>query len=152
MKPYADGTTVPSTKTRMEIEMYLQKRGATRFAFGFLEDRAAISFVASGRMVRFTIPNPTPEEKTVRARAQRLSRQNWRIDETALARAVEEEERRRWRCLLLAIKSKFTTVESGIETFEEAFLANIVTTDNMTVWERIRLEESGLKLLPAGGG
>jgi hypothetical protein len=146
---YAEGTEVPAPKTRAEIETYLQKRGATRFAFGYLEDRAGISFVANGRMVRFTVPAPYPEEKGIRARALRLSKSNWRIDPGALARAIDEEDRRRWRCLLLAIKSKFTTVESGIETFEEAFLANIVTTDNMTVYERIKLEQSGVKLLPA---
>lgn len=152
MKParYAEGTVVAAPKTRADIETYLQRRGATRFAFGYLEDRAGISFVANGRMVRFTVPTPKAEEKEVRARAQKLSKSNWRIDPAGLERAIEEEDRRRWRCLLLAIKSKFTTVESGIETFEEAFLANIVTSDNMTVYERIKLEQSGVKLLTPG--
>lgn len=142
MTRYAEGTTVPAMKTRTEIEVYLQKRGATRFAFGYLEDRAAVSFAAHGRLVRFTIPNPQATEKAIKQRSYRVP----------VAQALLEEERRRWRCLLLAIKSKFTTVESGIETFEEAFLANIVTADNMTVWERIKLEDSGVRLLPASEG
>jgi hypothetical protein len=144
---YAEGTTVSAPKTRAEIESYLAKQGATRFAFGYVEDRAGISFVANGRMVRFTVPNPDPAEKGIIARARRLSRSRWRTDPPALLRATEEEERRRWRCLLLAIKAKWTTVESGIESFDEAFLANIVTDDNITVWERIKLEGSGVKLL-----
>lgn len=137
MSLYAEGTTVAASKTRAEIEDYVQKRGATRFAFGYMEDRAGISFVANGIMVRFTVPVPTIDDRRVRDRSRRIGRE----------KAVDEETRRRWRCLLLAIKSKFTTVESGIETFEEAFLANIVTTENMTVYERIKLENSGIRML-----
>ena len=152
MSPYAEGTTVAASKTRAEIEDYVAKRGATRFAFGFLEDRAGISFVANGLMIRFTVPLPKEDDKAIRARALRLSKSSWRIDPPKLVVAIDEENRRRWRCLLLAIKSKFTTVESGIESFEEAFLANIVTTDNMTVYERIKLENSGIRMLPAVEG
>jgi hypothetical protein len=144
LSPFAEGTTVPASKTRAEIEDYVRKRGATRFACGYLEDRAGISFVANGLM----IPMPKEDEKPIRARALRLSRSSWRIDPPKLQVAIDEEDRRRWRCLLLAIKSKFTTVESGIESFEEAFLANIVTTDNLTVYERIKLEDSGIRMLP----
>jgi hypothetical protein len=140
MSLYAEGTTVSPIKSRGEIEDYVTKRGATRFAFGYLEDRAGITFVAKGLLVRFTVPLPKAGDKHVRDRTRRVG----------LQRAIEEEERRRWRCLLLAIKSKFTTVESGIETFEEAFLANIVTTDNITVYERIKLESSGIRLLTSG--
>ncbi len=143
MNRYAEGTTVAAEKTRAEIETYLKKQGATRFAFGYIEDRAGISFVAKGRMVRFTVPAPAPNDPAIRQRARRVT----------MAKAIDQEERRRWRCLLLAIKSKFTTVESGIESFDEAFLANIVTHDNMTVWERIQLENSGVRLLePSKGG
>jgi hypothetical protein len=148
---FAEGTTVAVSKTRGEIENLITKYGATRFAYGYIEDRAAINFVANGRLVRFTVPLPGKDDKRVRARALRLSRSNYRIDPPKLDIAIQEEDRRRWRCLLLAIKSKFTTVESGIESFEEAFLANIVTTENMTVFERIKLEESGIKMLPAVG-
>jgi hypothetical protein len=149
MSRYAEGTEVPVRRSRDEIEHYIMKQGAVRFAFGQLDDRTGISFVANGYMVRFTIPLPSGDDNDIRKRALSLSRSNYSIDAGKLQIAIEEENRRRWRCLLLAIKSKFTTVQSGIETFEEAFLANIVTTDNMTVWERIKLEESGIRLLPA---
>jgi hypothetical protein len=137
---FAEGTTVAPEKTRGEIERLVKANGGTRFAFGYLEDRAGVSFVAHGLLVRFTIPNPTKDDKAVRERMRRTR--------LSLQRVIDEEERRRWRCLLLAIKSKFTTVDSEIETFEEAFLANIVTTDNITVYERIKLENSGVRFLP----
>ncbi len=148
---FAEGTTVSPAKTRAEIESLVQKYGAARFAFGYLEDRAAINFVANGRLVRFTVPLPTKDDPRVRKRALSLSKSNWRIDDPKLKIAIEEEERRRWRCLLLAIKSKFTTVESGIESFEQAFLANIVTSENLTVYERIKLENSGVRMLEPMG-
>jgi len=36
--------------------------------------------------------------------------------------AVDAEERRRWRCLLLVIKAKLESVADAVETFDEAFL------------------------------
>jgi len=39
--------------------------------------------------------------------------------------------------MLLVIKAKFESVESGVETFEQAFLANVVTSSRLTVYERI---------------
>ena len=44
-----------------------------------------------------------------------------------------EEVRRRWRALLLVIKAKLESVESGIETFEEAFASQIVLANGQTV-------------------
>jgi hypothetical protein len=34
---------------------------------------------------------------------------------------------------LLVIKAKIESIESGVETFDEAFLANIVTPDGRTI-------------------
>ena len=39
--------------------------------------------------------------------------------------------------MLLVIKAKFESVESGVEAFEQAFLANVVTSSRLTVYERI---------------
>src|ERR1700723_2772498 len=46
--------------------------------------------------------------------------------------------RQRWRALLLVIKAKLESVESGIETLEEAFYANIVMPDGRTIYESTR--------------
>jgi hypothetical protein len=48
--------------------------------------------------------------------------------------------RQLWRALLLVIKAKFEIVESGIETFDEAFLSNIVMSDGATVGEWATLQ------------
>jgi len=146
---FAETTTVPVAKTRGEIEALVEKYGAKRFASGWLnETKAAISFVAHGRLLRFALPLPTREEAA--AIAQKGQRYSWHTPtEKQIDDRLALEQRRRWRCLLLALKAKLEIVETGIETFEQAFLANIVTTDNMTVYERIKLEEGEIRMLPA---
>jgi hypothetical protein len=48
-----------------------------------------------------------------------------------------QAERSRWRALLLSIKAKLVSVESGIETFEDAFMAHVVMPDGGTVSEHV---------------
>jgi hypothetical protein len=145
LRRFAEGTTVPVAKTRGEIEAMVSKHGATRFASGWMEDRkAAISFAMRGRLVRFTLTLPTEDEaKELRGRG------GWSLSADQRAKWIDAEERRRWRCLLLALKAKLEVVESGIATFEEEFLAHVVTPDNLTVNEAIKLMEGeGRLMLP----
>lgn len=112
---YATNTTVAVEKSRLEIERVITKYGASNF--GYLNDgeRAAIFFEAQGRRIRFTMPIP------------------------ALGKGGSDQARRsRWRGLLLCIKAKLESVESGIETFEEAFFAHIVVPGGATVYEATR--------------
>jgi len=148
---FAEGTSVPVGRTRGEIETLVEKYGATQFASGWLDDmKAAISFVAHGRLVRFVLPLPTKEQ--IVATLKKTQRYQWSTPPASLVdNALAAEQRRRWRCLLLAMKAKLEVVETGIETFEQAFLANIVTSENMTVYERLTMEDSGVKLLSAVG-
>jgi hypothetical protein len=141
---YAQGTTVPVGKTRGEIEALVSKHGATRFASGWTEDsKAAISFVLRGRLVRFVLALPTDQDVgNVRLRAH-----PWRLSGERKAKWLDAETRRRWRCLLLALKAKLEVVESGIATFDEEFLAHIVTADNLTVYEALQLHDTGIRML-----
>lgn len=45
---------------------------------------------------------------------------------------TEQQERQRWRALVLIIKAKLEAVESGITTIEEEFLPHIVTPTGET--------------------
>ena len=45
----------------------------------------------------------------------------------------ERAERQKWRALLLVIKAKLESVESGIESFEQAFLSQVVMPNDQTV-------------------
>jgi len=112
---YAAKTKVPAEQTRNEIERTLKRYGADRFAYFNEGNRAIIVFEAHERRIRFDLP--LPEGGTERdAQVTRAS----------------------WRALLLCIKAKLESVESKIETFEDAFLAHVVMPDGKTVSDHVR--------------
>lgn len=125
---FAEGTSVPVERSRAEIERLVSKYGASEFSSGWMGTQAAIQFMAKGRRVRFVLE--LPDEAWARRNRGRRSK--------PLAHLVDAESRRRWRCMLLAIKAKLEVVESGIATFDEEFLAHIVVEDGRTVFDRIR--------------
>lgn len=125
---YADGTTVPVEKSKMEIEATVRRYGATSFLSGYDDRSAFVLFRANDRMVRFHVQIPSPADPQF----ARDGRKNHRSPEQR-QKAAADEERRLWRCLLLAIKSKLEVVESGIASFEQEFLAHILLPDNSTV-------------------
>jgi hypothetical protein len=53
-----------------------------------------------------------------------------------------QEERARWRALLLVLKAKLEAVESGISTIEREFLADVLLPNGMTIgaWLQPQLE------------
>ena len=145
---FAEGTTVPVEKTRGEIEGLVRKHGATEFASGWISGEAGMSFVIQNRRVKFTLVMPTGEDEAIKNKARKMSYRTLFADRIRVV--VEAEERRRWRCLLLAVKAKLEIVASGIATFEEEFLAHIVTDTGQTVYDRIRFAgDNGMRLLAA---
>lgn len=153
---YAEGTTVPFEKSIAEIIGQVKKAGAQQIGQFEGQDQFAIQFVLDNRLIRFRLPFPTIDQMPVRngnnvmlTNAQRRDRLDQRI-------------RQRGRALRLVIKAKIESVESGIETIEQAFLAQVVMANGETVHERISgpiaLEyqtgklNAALGLLPPPGG
>jgi hypothetical protein len=133
---YAQRTTVSVDQTRAEIEKTLKRYGAEKFAYMAEGGRAIIVFEANSRRIRFDLPLPEGEREK-----------------------DQQGRRQRWRALLLCIKAKLESVESKIETFEEAFLAHVVMPDGNTVGQHTapliaRSYESGqiVALLPPPKG
>ncbi len=118
MAAYAARTEVTVARSRDEIETILRRYGATQFVHGWDHSQVVVGFTAHGRQVRFHVPMPTSTEYR---------------DQRKLA----AEERRRWRCLALAVKAKLEVVESGIATFEDEFLAHIVMPDGRSVGQHV---------------
>lgn len=116
MRKYAEDTKVDAQKSRMEIERTLVRFGADQFMYGSKAESAVIAFRAQGRHVRFLLPLPSPEKYRSAA-------------------AMERETRRCWRAMGLCIKAKLESVATGIETFEESFLAHVVLPNGMTLAE-----------------
>lgn len=126
---YAETTKVPIDQSRTEIERTLQRYGATRFAYFTETGKAIVVFEAKDRRLRFDLPVPAGESEK-----------------------DKQSARQKWRALLLCIKAKLESVTSGIETFEEAFLAHVVMPDGLTVLqhthERIQLAYKGGEMTP----
>lgn len=112
MGRFAAKTKVPSRRTRDEIEELLAKHKATSVAVYTSPDETAICFEMNDRRVLFRLRLPD--------------------------RTQDQEIRRRWRALFLAIKSKLVSVQENIESFEDAFLAHIVMPDGQTVADHVR--------------
>lgn len=131
MRKYAQDTSVPVGRSQEAIRQLVLDRGADGWMVGEDRGRAVISFRLQDRLLRFHVQLPE------------------KLD--------AKEERRLWRALYMAIKAKLVIASEGIETFDEVFLANIVTPDGSTVGDRIipdvqMMLESGqakvLRLLP----
>lgn len=110
----------------MEIERTLTRYGASAFGYGWQDSRAVVSFKAHGRYVQFlmTLPDVRDVERTATGKERKGS---------AVNAALEAAQRQRWRALALCIKAKLEAVASGIASFEEEFLANIVLPNGETV-------------------
>jgi len=140
VRPYAEGTSVPVEKSKGEIERLLSQAGAESVMSGTMPGRAVIAFEVRGRRIRFDLPLPAKE-----AFAERKVRGYYRTATTEQqATAWEQACRQRWRALLLVIRAKLESSASGIETLEEAFLAQIVVAGGATVGSQIipRLNEA----------
>lgn len=117
---YAEQTAVPVAKSRMEIEQLLERHKAKQYGTAVDYDlrSARVQFRLHDRIVRFTVALPDPKQFRV-------------------AKRLEQAERQKWRALLLVLKAKLESVENRIETFEQAFLANVVLPNDKTVAEMV---------------
>lgn len=107
---YGEHTKVPFPKTVSDILVMLRKAGAEQVGQFEESQRLTIMFRMNERQVRFRI--------------------TW-------ANNSDREQRQRGRALFLVIKAKLESVESQVETFEEAFLPNVVMANGQTVYERV---------------
>jgi hypothetical protein len=157
---YAKSTTVSEENSRAEIERTIRKhvgRDAS-FTYGSMRGKAAIQFSAHGRQVRFELPLPSAEEAAAKIRA--LATHNT-VTPSRVDAWLDQEHRRRWRCMLLIVKAKFEAValklelaeteEERSQIFEQEFLACLVVGNGQqTIYQAIREAKlGGQRLLPS---
>ena len=123
---YATDTKVSIARTRAEIDALLEKAGATHIGSMTEPDAALVLFVLEGRRIAFRLPLPARDEFSVGKVNQHQERYR---SEPEITKAWEKACRSRWRALLLCIRAKLESVEAGIETVDEAFLAHVMTPD-----------------------
>lgn len=124
---YAESTQVSADKSRAEIERTLQRYRATGFAYGWQGNTATIAFEMNDRRIRFVL-EMEPFESFRTSHAGKRTR-----SDADCQGAWEQSTRQKWRALSLAVKAKLESVESGLATFEEEFMAHIVLPNNETI-------------------
>jgi hypothetical protein len=107
--PFAADTKVPVAQSQAEIEALVKGRGAESYMRGDDQGRAVVTWSMHDRRVMFELPL----EPVKKAAKESQSR-------------ADKLERQLWRALYLCIKAKLVSVETGVESFEDAFLAQLV--------------------------
>lgn len=129
---FAETTTVPVERSVAEIVSMVKAAGAERVAQYEEPDGFKIQFQIADRLIRFSVSFPSTDDmpsRDGRGRSLLRSQREARRDQV---------RRQRARALKLVIKAKLESIESGVETFEQAFLANVVLSDGVTLYERVR--------------
>lgn len=124
---YAKGTKVSVENSRSELEKVLKRYGADVFSYGADDTRAVIQFRAQGKHVKFELHYPPLSDFRWTRTTTRTSAQQ------GVAR--EQRVRELWRALVLVVKARLESVESGIESFEQAFLPYLQLPDGQTAGE-----------------
>lgn len=131
MSKYATTTTVTVEKSRAEIEQILMRYGADQFMYGTDREKAIVMFRMKGRQIQFSLKYEPIEKFKYTPTRQIRTKENQQ-------KAWEQDQRTKWRAFVLVIKAKLEAVESGIMTFEDEFLANIMLPNGKTVSDFIQ--------------
>ncbi len=115
---YAAQTSVPVERSKQEIEQLVRRHGANAFAAMWSGERYVVLFEMRGRRVRLDVPAPD---------AKKFPR----------GQKFDQEQRRRWRVLLLLLKSKLEMVAAGDADFDAEFLAYLALPGDATVASRV---------------
>ena len=107
-KPFASATKVPIERSKVEIDLLLQRHGATKRGIQVDDEarKAIVAFALEGRLYRMELPLPDPND----GKANRV----------------------RWRAVVLLIKTKLEVIRIGVSTPEREFLADLVLPDGST--------------------
>lgn len=148
---YAATTDVTVARRRERIIALLERYGADAFSFSQDGMLAAIQFRMEGRTARITVDLPDPDDDdfilTPTARTFRRPE--------AARKAWEQAVRQRYAALELLLQAKLEAIEIGLESFDSAFLANLVLPGGQTFGEHaipqideIRISGGSVELLP----
>jgi hypothetical protein len=129
---YAENTEVAVEKSVGEIVGLIKKAGADRVAQAEEPGRIIIQFFLQDRLLRFAVNLPAIDT------IPKMSGNYQSYTDAQRQKKLEQRHKQRARALLLVIKAKLESVESGVETFEEAFLANVVMPDGKTIGDLAR--------------
>lgn len=137
MSKFAEKTSVPVERSKAEIEQIIIRYGATGFGSMWEGDKAVIIFKMQEKQLKFILPLPDKiDERFTIKKTGRIHKTLSRRSEAEAYKLWQQACRQLWRALLLSVKAKLESVESGITSFEEEFLPHfVVPGDGRTVGE-----------------
>jgi hypothetical protein len=127
---YASGTSVTVPNSQLEISRTLARYGVESYSFGATPGFALVEFEHQHMPIRLQIPLPT---KPVKQKGSN-PKTGRTID---LWAAHEQDVKEAWRALLLFIKAALESVDRGIVTVQQAFMAFLVTSEGQTLGQDI---------------
>lgn len=119
---YATHSNVSSSASEGELKTLILRAGAKNVFTGQGDQGAVITFELHNRRITFELPLPSPESFNTRPVRGKVVTNT--VEQKH--RLWEQACRSKWRALVLSVKAKLVSVESGVELFEEAFLAQIM--------------------------
>ena len=129
---YAQDTSVPVSKSRLDIEYMLKSVGATEYIQGNSNNIQAIAWTLNGKKYRITMRIPEIDSPEVRITPSKRRRTD------SQAKTYHEQlERSMWRQLYIIIKAKLVAVEAGIRTIEQEFREDMLLPNGQTVGEYV---------------
>jgi hypothetical protein len=133
---YAKNTKISSEKSERDIREVLKKFGATKYGYYEDETKIGFTFELENRRVKIVIelPDPAADEFVYINRGSNGKQLRGEADQLS---AWQKECDRRWRGLVLVIKSKLISVTEKIRTFDQEFLYDIVLPNGQTVGEYV---------------
>jgi hypothetical protein len=159
-RPYAQGTTVSTEKSRAELETILSKHGATDRGFRVNDETgiASVMFVVQGKKYRIDVPLPKrglaennhPDQKNPpgwfnwdSAKRQQYKDKQW-----------EQACRERWRGFVLLVKAKLEAVRIGLSSVDREFAADLILSNGKTVHQQLsdQIRDGGRNILMLGDG
>src|SRR4029453_10050227 len=123
MARYAKNSKVTVDQSRADIQSVVARFGCHFDGFVHETFRSIVCFRGHGRWVRFVVPIKTKNDPQI--------------------------EPELWGGVLAGIKGRLINVKDGVETFEEAFYAHLVTETGKRVFEEAKPK---LKALTPGLG
>lgn len=126
----------------VDIRRLLKRYEAGTVAILDSDSRVGVVFTMQGRRVRFVMQLPPVSDFSHNSAGAKMGKRQQQ-------QAHEKVIRQHWRALLLTINAKLESFEIGIETFEEAFMAQLVLADGKTFGETVlqQIENGSLPLL-----
>lgn len=127
---YASNTKITPDETMIGIRELLKRYECRKITTIEDEDYFGIAFMRGNRSIRFVVPMPSKDDM----RAHKThGNQNRIYDDGFSPEKYEQLVRERWRSAYLVIKGKLEAVESGIESFDSAFMGQLVLPSGQTM-------------------